>query len=189
MCSLSSEDCFQNSFSLSKNNMSNVTSRNAENNSDTDNSDSSYMEFKDKCEVKSWRPIDTEMWDAPEKQEESDWGNDASIFENITPTARTQLEVFYMRTPRKSLLSFNLHRGAFRNYWKRNKLIRIARTWKMTWKKGSWKRLRVRNWNPTTKEEIHSLPEVQHYRSSDLLIGVLVVSELITNTKFKKLTE
>ena len=57
------------------------------------------------------------------------------------------------------------------------------------------------NWKPTTVEEIktfiavhiligiHTLPELRHYGSSDNLLGVPAVVNLITKTRFKKLTE
>ena len=57
------------------------------------------------------------------------------------------------------------------------------------------------NWKPTSVEEIktfiavhilmgiHTLPELQHYWSSDNLLGVPAVANLITKTRFKKLTE
>jgi hypothetical protein len=56
------------------------------------------------------------------------------------------------------------------------------------------------NWKPTTVEiktfiaiqilmGIHMLPELRHYWSSDNLLGVPAVSNLITKTRFKKLAE
>jgi len=57
------------------------------------------------------------------------------------------------------------------------------------------------NWKHTTVEEIkafivvhilmgiHTLPELRHYWSSDNLLGVPAVTNLITKTRFKKLTE
>ena len=57
------------------------------------------------------------------------------------------------------------------------------------------------NWKPMMVEEIktfiaihilmdiHTLPDLQHYWSSDNLLGVPAVANLITNTRFKKLTE
>ena len=37
--------------------------------------------------------------------------------------------------------------------------------------------------------DIHTLPELRHYWSSDNLLGVPAVANLITKTRFKKLTE
>ena len=57
------------------------------------------------------------------------------------------------------------------------------------------------NWKPTMVEEIktfiavhtlmgiHTLPDLQHYWSIDNLLGVSAVANLITKTRFKKLTE
>jgi len=57
------------------------------------------------------------------------------------------------------------------------------------------------NWKPTTVEEIktfitihilmgiHTLPDLRHYWSSDNLLGVPAVANLINKTWFKKLTE
>lgn len=57
------------------------------------------------------------------------------------------------------------------------------------------------NWTPTTVEEIktyiaihilmgiHSLPELQNYWSSDPILGIPAIADMMTKNRFKKLTE
>jgi len=135
-------------------------------------------------------------------EDESEWGDSVSYFERITRALDQNPVICPDLTQEDSevdcLLSFltgeileiirdqtNLYATQERERRLGGKVVRVASC----------------NWKPTTVEEIktfivvhimmgiHTLPELRHYWSSDNLLGVPAVANLITKTRFEKLTE
>jgi hypothetical protein len=134
--------------------------------------------------------------------DESEWGDGVSYFENIS-RIRDQNPVIYPGLNKEdpevdyflTILTeetIQIIRDQTNLYATQERKRRLG---------GQEVRMTIRNWKPTTVEEIktfiaihilmgiHALPELQHYWSSDNLLGIPAVSNLITKTRFKKLTE
>jgi hypothetical protein len=134
--------------------------------------------------------------------DESEWGDGVSYLENIT-RALDQNPIIYPGLPQEDsevdyLLSIltkeilEIIRGQINLYATQERERRLG---------GQVVRMAICNWKPTTVEEIktfvaahmlmgiHTLPELRHYWSSDNLLGFPALANLITKTRFKKLTE
>jgi len=135
-------------------------------------------------------------------EDESEWGDSVSYFENITRAldqnpvicpdlTQEDSEVDYLLSIlTEEILEIirdytNLYATQERERRHGGQIIRMASC----------------NWKPTTVEEIkksiaihilmgiHTLPELRHYWSSDNLLGFPAVANLISKDRFKKLTE
>jgi hypothetical protein len=135
-------------------------------------------------------------------QDESEWGNSVSYFERITRALDQNPVICPDLTQEESevdhLLSIlteeilEIIRDQTNLYTTQERKRRLG---------GQVVRMASCNWKPTMVEEIktfiavhilmgiHTLPELRHYWSSDNLLGVPTVANLITKTGFKKLTE
>ena len=135
-------------------------------------------------------------------EDESEWGDSVTYFDNITRVLNKNLvkcpdltqedsEVDYLLSiPTEEILEIirdqtNLYATQERNRRLGEQVVRLASC----------------NWKPKTVEEkktfiaiyilmdIHTLPELRHYWSSDNLLAVPAVANPVAKTSFKKLTE
>ena len=135
-------------------------------------------------------------------EDESEWGDSVSYFENISRTLDQNPVICPDLTQEDSEVDYLLSilteeileiiRDQTNLYATQERDKRLG---------GQVVRMTSCNWKPTTVEEIktfiainilmgiHTLPDLRHYWSSDNLLGVPAVANLVTKTRFKKLTE